>query len=163
MSFVSIFLMNYQKQDDSTQKITLKWVIAIILVVVANASLVIISRIQFEVFGDTYKNEFMVIALAGATVFLLLLGVIFERKRFRSTIKYGILYGAGAGIFNAANNLLALITYNYLPISFTSPVRAGLGMVLSFLMSVILYKEKFNARQVVSAVIGIGAVVLMSL
>ena len=162
MILISLFLMNYNKQEENTQKITLKWVINVILTVVSNAAIAVIGRIQFGLFGDTYKNEFLIISLAGAAISLLILGVIFERNSFKATIKNGIFYGAAAGIFNGINNLLILVTYNYLPISFTSPVKSGLGMVISFLMSIFLYKEKFTRRQLVSAGIGIVAVVLMN-
>ncbi len=162
MILISLFLMNYNKQEENTQKITLKWVINVILTVVSNAAIAVIGRIQFGLFGDTYKNEFLIISLAGAAISLLILGVIFERNSFKATIKNGIFYGAAAGIFNGINNLLILVTYNYLPISFTSPVKSGLGMVISFLMSIFLYKEKFTRRQLISAGIGIVAVVLMN-
>ena len=162
MILISLFLMNYNKREENTQKITFKWVINVILTVVSNAAIAVIGRMQFGVYGDTYKNEFLIISLAGAAISLFILGIIFERNSFKSTIKNGILYGAAAGIFNGINNLLILVTYNYLPISFTSPVKSGLGMVISFLMSIFLYKEKFNRRQLISAGIGVVAVILMN-
>lgn len=162
MILVSLFLMNYQKQEKKGQKITLKWVIYVLLMVISNAAIVIIGRMQFGVFGDEYRNEFLIISLGGAAIYLLIMGLFFERDSLKTTVKYGLLYGAGAGIFNGINNLLALITYKYLPISFTSPVKSGLGMALNFLVSVLLYKEKFSRRQLISAVIGVVAVVLMN-
>ncbi len=163
MIFVSVFLMNYQKQDDtSKEKISFKWIIYVLLVVISNAAITIIGRMQHGLYGDVYKNEFLIISLAGAAISLFVLGAIFERNSFKATIKHGLLYGAGAGMFNGINSLLILITYNYLPISFTSPVKTGLGIVISFLMSVFLYKERFNKHQIISAVIGIVGVVLMN-
>jgi len=162
MVVISLFLMNYNKQNENSQKISIKWVINVILIVVCNAAIAIIGRMQFGVFCDTYKNEFLIISFAGAAISLFVLGIIFERTSFKATIKNGFIYGAVAGIFNGINNLLILITYNYLPISFTSPVKSGLGMVISFLMSIFLYKEKFTRRQLISAGIGIGAVILMN-
>jgi multidrug transporter EmrE-like cation transporter len=38
-----------------------------------------------------------------------------------------------------------------------------MGLVISFLISVLLYKEKFTRRQLVSVVIGIVAVILINL
>ncbi len=163
MIFISIFLMNCQEQDNtSKQKNSFKWIIYVLLVVISNAAITIIGRMQHGIYGDAYKNEFLIISLAGAAISLFIFGAIFERNSFKATIKHGLLYGAGAGIFNGINNLLILVTYNYLPISFTAPVKSGLGIVISFLVSVFLYKERFRKRQLISAGIGILAVVLMN-
>ena len=162
MIMLSLFMMNYQK-DDGGQKITLKWVIYMLLVVASNAIISIIGRMQFGDYGDQFNNEFLIISLGGGALYLFIMGLIFERDSLKSTFKNGFLYGAGAGVFNGINNLLTLVTYNYLAISFTSPVRAGLGMILSFLVSIILYREKFSKRQIISVIIGIVAVILMNL
>lgn len=163
MILLSIFLMNYRKDDGDTQKITLKWVISILLVVLSNVAITIIGRIQFEVYGDTYKNEFLILSLGGATLLLVVLALIFEADSFKTTFKYGLVYGAGAGVFNGAKSLFSLVIYNYLPISFVSPAKAGLGVVFGFLVSMVFFKEKFSCRQIISVFIGIAAVVIMSL
>lgn len=162
MILVSLFLMNYQKQEEKGQKITLKWVFYVLLIVISNAAIAIIGRMQFGVFGNEYNNEFLIISFSGASIYLLVMCLFFERDSVKTTVKYGLFYGAGAGILNGINNLLTLITYKYLPISFTSPVKSGLGMALSLLVSVLLYKERFSRRQLISAVIGVVAVVLMN-
>ena len=162
MILISLGLMNYQKQDSGNQKMSFVWILCVILVIVSNAAITIIGKMQHGAYGDTYNNEFLIISLCGAAVSLFSLGAIFERNSFKPTIKNGLLYGAGAGVLNGINNLLVLVTYNYLPISFTSPVKAGLGIVLSFVVSLLLYREKFTRRQLISVVIGIGAVILMN-
>ncbi|MBR5527699.1 MAG: EamA family transporter [Clostridia bacterium] len=160
---ISLALMNYRKEDNDSQKISFKWVIYVLLIVLSNAAITIIGRMQYGIYGDTYKNEFLIISLAGAAISLFVLGAIFELDNLKVTIKHGFLYGALAGIFNGINNLLVLVTYNYLPISFTSPLKSGLGIVISFLLSALLYKEKFNRRQLASVFMGILAVVLMNI
>lgn len=162
MILISLFLMNYNKENETSQKISVKWIINVVLTVASNAAISIIGRMQFGVFGDTYKNEFLIISLSGAAISLFVLGLIFERNSFKATIKNGFLYGAAAGIFNGINSILIIVTYNYLPISFISPVKSGLSMVLSFLISIFLYKEKFTRRQLISVGIGIVAVILMN-
>lgn len=162
MILVSLALMNYQKSDENDRKVSLKWIVYIVFIVVSNAAIAIIGRMQHGVYGDTYKNEFLIISLAGAAISLFILGAVFERDNFKIIIKRGIPYGAAAGIFNGINNLLILVTYNYLPISFTSPVKSGLCIVISFALSVFLYKEKFTKRQLISVFIGVVAIVLMN-
>ena len=165
--FLSLFLMNYQGKtqegSQDQQKFSFKWIIFVILIILSNALISIISKLKVDNLGTELNNEYLIICYAGASLGLFILGFIFERDNFKSTIKYGFTYGAAAGIFNGINNLLILITYEYLPISFISPVRTGLGMVIAFLLSIFLYKEKFTLRQLVSAGIGIVAVILMNL
>ena len=163
MILLSLSLMNYQKKNDSGQKITLKWIVAVILTIVSNAFITIIGRMQFGEFGDTYTNEFLIISLMGSSIFLFVLGMIFERKYFKNTLKTGLLYGAGAGVCNGINNLIVLVTYNYFPISIASPLKSGLSIVASFLVSLVIYKEKFCKRQIASVIIGIIAVILINL
>lgn len=162
--FLSVFLMKFRKNtDEEKAHISLKWMIFLILTVLSNALIAIIGRIQVGAFGGEYKNEFLMISLAGAAVSLFVLGFILERDKFRATIKSGLLYGMFAGMFNGINNLLILVTYSYVPISISSPIKTGLGMIISFLVSVLLYKEKFSRRQLVSVAIGIVTVVLINL
>lgn len=132
------------------------------LVVISNAAITIIGKMQYEACSDTYKNEFLILSLSGATVILLVMGLIFERSSFKAVIRQGAIYGATAGICNGVYSLLMLITYNYLPISVVSPVKLGFSVVVSFLLSIFLYKEKLSVRQMVRVVVGGIAVVLMS-
>lgn len=161
--FTSIIIMRSGNAGDGKAQISLKWLFFLILTILSNSFIAIIGRMQVGAFDGQYKNEFLMISLAGSAVFLFVFGFIFERDKFRTTIKSGFLYGMFAGVFNGITNLLILVTYNYVPISVSSPLKTGLGMIISFLMSVVLYKEKFSRRQLVSVCIGIIAVVLINL
>ena len=161
---VVAFLIGYQKDDaDEKVNISAKWVLMVVLTVLSNAMISILGRIQVGMFDGEYKNEYLMISLGGAAILLMVLGLIFERDKFVSTVKNGFLYGMFAGMFNGINNFFILVTYSYVPISISSPVKSGLGMVISFVMSVVIYKEKFSRRQLIQVAIGIVAVVLMNL
>ena len=160
----SIYLINTKsKKQDLKQKITLKWIIYVLITVVANALITIIGKEKHIIFGASYNNDFLIISLGGAAIILIVLGIVFERKEFKKTLKYGLIYGMGAGISNGINNLLVLITYNYLSISIVSPIKTGVGMIMNFAVSIFLYKEKFTKRQLISIIIGIISIVLMNL
>ncbi|MBR5460383.1 MAG: hypothetical protein IKV53_05905 [Clostridia bacterium] len=78
-------------------------------------------------------------------------------------VKNGIMFGLAAGAFNGASNYLSLVIYNFVPISVVSPVTTGGGLILSFVISVALYKESFSVRQIVAAIVGIIALVLFKI
>lgn len=162
--FASVFLMRYQKEDaDKKVSISAKWVFMVIMTILSNAFITILGRIQVGMFDGKYKNEYLMISLGSAAVLLIVLGFFFERDKFVSTIKNSFLYGMFAGMFNGINNFLILVTYSYVPISISAPIKTGLGMVITFLVSVIIYKEKFSRRQLIGVATGIVAVVLMNL
>lgn len=160
----SLFLMNYRKrQKNATQEISVRWVIFVLLTVASNAAITVIGKMQHSVFGDVYSNEYLIISYLGAAMFLFIFGVFFERDSIKPALKHGILFGAAAGIFNGINNLLGLLTYSYLPLSFISPVKTGGGIIISFIVSVLLFRERFSRRQYASVIIGIIAVILMNI
>lgn len=162
--FISAFLMKYQKNTDGVErKFSLKWTISVILIVVSNALISILGKMQHSAFADTYKNEYLIVSFVGSAFWLIIMGIIFERDSFKTTIKHGVLYGMSAGLFNGINNLFIIVAYNYFPISFLSPVKTGLSIAISFLVSSFIYKEKFNRRQIIGVIIGVIAVILINI
>lgn len=162
--FLSGFLMRYQKNDSGEKtNLSLKWLIFVLLSAVSNGFITVLQRMQQLQFDKAYDNEFMIISLVGAAVILLALGLVKEREKLASTVKYGSLYGVGAGLLNGATNFSNLAIYLYIPISAATPIRTGVGMVVSFAISIFLYKEKFTKMQFISAIIGIGALILFKL
>lgn len=162
--FVSVFLMQYQKNTDEEKvKFSVKWIISVLLVIISNAAISILGKLQHDAFSDTYKNEYLIVTFIGSALWLIIMGIIFERDSFKPTIKHGLLYGFGAGVFNGINNVLVLVSYNFFTLSFLSPVRTGLGLVISFVVSSLVYKEKFTRRQVIGVILGILAVILINI
>lgn len=151
------------KNKEEEVTISIKWAVYVLLSIFSNAFISIIGRMQFNAFGNTYKNEFSIISLLGATVFLLVLGCCFERDSFKKTFKQGVFYGATAGVLNGIKNLLHLVTFNYFALSELTPISTGIKLVLGFVVSMLIYKEKFSFRQLTGAIIGITAVILMNI
>ena len=81
----------------------------------------------------------------------------------KTPVKTGFLPGAGAGLVNGGKNLALLITNLFVPISILTSARMGLGFVVSFAVSVTLYKEKFTGLQILSVVIGVIALLMFSI
>lgn len=159
--FVSSFCMRYQKKGgNETSQFSVKWLIFVLLSAISNGFIAVLQRMQQLRFDKAYDNEFMIISLVGASIILLVLGLIKEKEKVVSTIKYGSLYGLFAGILNGATNFLNLAIYLFIPISAATPIRTGAGLVTSFLISIFIYKEKFTKMHIVSAVVGIIALVL---
>jgi drug/metabolite transporter (DMT)-like permease len=166
--FLSVFLMRFQKRNPGEEKkgFSAKWLIGVIVTVASNGVIGILQKEQqlaFSVNGiNELKNEYLIITFVGSALWLFVLGFIYERESFVPTVKTGLTYGAVAGLCNGANNLLGLITIQYFDLSFITPFKTGISMIVTFLVSILFYKEKFSLRQYLAVAIGIAAIVLMS-
>ncbi len=166
MIVCAMFLMNYTKKDPTAEKkegaITLKWFVCITVSTVSNGFISIMTRMQQIRFEDACSNEFQMLSIGGSFIFLAIVGLIKDRKNLKYVLKNGTLYGAASGVFNGAKNFLILFIYNYLPISTVSPVKAGLSIIASFVLSIVAYKEKYTLMQKIGVACGAAAVVLLT-
>ena len=162
---VSLYLTKSQKKekDAEAQKVSLKWVICIGLSVVGSGMYSVVCRMQQIAFNNSCTNEFMVIALGFSTSVLVIIGLIKDGKDLGYVLKYGAFWTALAGCANGINNLCSLFLNTMMPISISSPVKAGVRIVVSFLISMFLFKEKFEKRQIVGVALGAAALVLLNL
>lgn len=161
---VSMFMMNYKKTaKPDNKKFSVKWLVMVILTAVSNGLIAVISREQQLHFDSAFDNEFMILSLGGASVFLMIFGILNERKNMSYIAKHGIPYGMLAGFFNGARNFIGLVLYLYIPISIAVPLKTGLGFILSFVISVLLYKEKFTKLQIAGVLIGTASLVMFNL
>ena len=161
MLVVSLYLFRGEK--DNEKSFSLKWVVCILISVIGSGMFSVISRIQQIRFDDLYTNEFMVIALGFSAFLLLVTGIIKDRKNLIYIIKNGSLYALGAGLSNGMTNFCILVVNTLIPISVASPTQSGIKVVLSFLTSIILFKEKFLKRQIVGVLLGFFAVIFLNI
>ena len=108
----------------------------------------VVQRMQQIRFENKTTNEFMVIALGFLSMTSFIMGVIMDRKDCLSILKNGLPFASGAGVSNEITNTLNMLAYTLIPISIVAPTNAGVKIVISFLLSCFLFKEKFLKRQV---------------
>lgn len=182
MVFAAMVLINYKslaKQPkisnagDDTKKstdeaadantVSLKWLLCLMVSVVANGFIVILTKLQQNMFNKICDNEFQIISIGGSFILLTVIGLIVDRDKLATVAKNGILYGGVSGLFNGAKNLITLLILPLLPLSVISPTKTGLGMVVAFLTAIFFYKERYTPLQIVGVALGAGAVVLLAL
>ena len=159
---VSLYFVKGNETGESV-KVTKKWVIYITLSVVFAGVFGILQRQQQIVFHEAYDNEFMIISLAVSALCLLIGGLVKDGKDLKYILRYGGLYAVGAGFSNGATNLLTLYLYTLAPMSFVAPMNAGASIVISFLISKLLFKEKFSKMQYLGVILGGVALILFNL
>ena len=159
---VSLFLVRGEKKG-SEHKISVKWLIAIGITSAGNGILTIVQKMQQLRFDNACNHEFMAISLAISAVVLLCVGIIRDRANIRNTFRYGAPYAVTAGAANGVNNYLSMVINNLIPISISAPVFSGVKIVMSYLISGVLFKERYLRRQIVGVVIGAAALVFLNL
>ena len=166
VSVVAVFLMSYgQKSKDKGRggRISLVWILSVLIVLFSNGFISIIAKEQQKRFDGLHSNEFMVITLLGASVFLLAAGFIAERSSLRGTILQGGLYGMGAGLLNGVKNAANLALILTIPLSVLSPLKKGVNMPLGFAVARFIYKEKYTKLQYISIAFSVLSVILMQI
>ena len=88
---ISLLLINYEKQNGE-RKITLKWAIFVFLAFVGNGVCSTVQKVQQLEFDGAYKSEFMIAALAIASLTLLIISVFTEKKQLVTNLRYGFVW-----------------------------------------------------------------------
>lgn len=160
---ISLFAVNYIKGEKGSQKISKKWIIAIIFAFVGNGMCSTVQKIQQVASEGKFKSELMIGALIITAVMLLPVTVYTEKDKIKNSVKKGWFWAAACGIANGIVNLLVMVLGGRLPISLLFPVISAGGIILSSTVSVLVYKEKLTKIQLAGVIIGIVSIVFLNL
>ena len=84
-----------------------------------------------------------------------------EKEDLAYMIKYGTVYALGAGVANGLTNMLSMVVNTMIAISIAAPLRAGSKIIISFLISTFIFKERFYKRQILGVILGAIGVILL--
>ena len=163
--FVTLFLVR-NRDEKSDKKATFKWLICVLLTFLGNGLCSVIQAAKQDFYGNGGNEIFMVLALLMVTVLLLLVAFLSEkeRKSIRLTVKkswYMMIICGGA---NAIANLLVMFfNKSNVPASLTFPVISGGGLMMVFIYSIVIKKEKFTTVQRIGYLLGAVSLVLMNI
>ena len=134
-----------------------------IAMALSNAMCTIVQREEQVRFAGAYKNEFMLIALLASFVAMLAIGLVRERRDLKTVMKLGAVPAVLTGAANGATNLLVMICTATIATSIFYPVISGGGMVLAYIISVTLFKEKFTTMQKIGILLGVASLVFLNI
>lgn len=159
---ISLALVNIESKGEK-KKITLKWVLYIIPAFFGNGFCSIFQNMHVRKFEGAYSNEFMVTALVISAVVLLVISLFTEKKDLPSNLKKGAFWYLLCGLSNGGVNLLVLVLTNRgLAPSVMFPVISAGGIVISYVISLVFYKEKFSVTQYIGLALGVISIVLLN-
>jgi len=156
----SLVLIN--KKSDSV-KITGKWLIYVFLAFTGNGMCSTVQKMQQVAYDGAYKNEFMIIALAAVVIGLIITSVITERNDAVRCIKLGWYFALGCGVMNGIVNLFIMLLSARMRAALMFPLVSAGGIVITFLVSRFVYKEKLTKAQLVGFALGTASVVLLNI
>lgn len=157
---ISLVLTNKKSEEN---KISFKWIIYVILAFVGNGMCSTVQKMQQVAFEGTYKNEFMIIALAIVAIFMILFSLFTERKEIKHYVNYGWRLAILSGVVNGAVNLFVMILSSRMPVSLMFPLISAGGIIITYLISKFFYKEKLSKTQFIGFIIGIISVVFLNI
>ena len=180
MLLISLYLVNMTKEKKATdelpdavdpdaagqkQKIPAKWYLYAALLFVGNGGVAVAQQAQQRAFPDLYKNSFMFVALALVTVFYLACALVREREDLKDTLRLGALPAVLCGIVNGVTNLIivAMTLSTVVPIFVFFPIVSAGGVLVSYVISVLIFKEKFSAWQKIGILLGLISLVFLNL
>ena len=166
--FISLFLVNIEKKGEE-KKISLKWIIFLLIAFIGNGTCSTVQTIQQDVFiteqnPNGYKSEFMIIALIISFVSIAIVSLISERKDLGKKIITGAHWYIICGLANGLVNLFVIMLANpKYPTSIVFPVISAGGIITSALAGIIIYKEKLSVMQIIGMVLGTASIVFLNL
>ena len=163
---LSLWLTNYRKKsaDAPKEKITLKWIVFVLLAFVGNGMCSTVQKLTPHFLGaDINQNLYMIAALGLSSVVLITASFLTKETNLKATLKIGAPLALLDGLFNGAVNYLAIYLNQFIPASVMFPVLSAGEIILIVPYSLLVRREKFTAAQWVGFGVGVVSVVLLNL
>lgn len=164
---VSLVLVNRQKrQTGQEKKVSLRWLLYVLLAFLGNGLCSVVQAAKQDFYGNAGNGVFMVSAMCLSAV-LLLVAALFSRPPcacLRTTLMRGWHLAMLCGAANGLTNLLVIsLNAAHFPTSITFPVVSGGSILLVFLYSVLVKKERYTPPQYVGYALGAVSLVLLNI
>lgn len=157
---ISLFLVN---KTEKGARFSFKWVLFVLLAFAGNGMCTVVQKLQQNASGGAYKNEFMIVALALVTVFMLVMALLRNRRDLKLCVTSGWHLALVCGLLNGMVNLFVMILSHRMVASLMFPLISAGGLIITYLVSRFVYKEQLTTRQTVGFVFGLAAIVFLNL
>ncbi len=156
---ISLFFIGNIKTGERVSK---KWVLYVVLLFLGNGLCSLVQRLyQIKSNGEN-KAEFMIIALVMIAFAMVVLVLITEKRVSLPKMKNGGVFAISCGLANGAVNMLTMIMAKY-PATIVYPTISAGGIVLTFILSKFIFKEKLSRNQYIGFVTGIISVIVLNI
>lgn len=159
--FVCIVLICPTDKKAEKTNVSPKWFLYVAIGFAGNGLCATIQKMQQLKFDGGYKNEFMIVALFVAAIITFVAG--FNAKELKKDAIGAIKFAPVQGVANGATNLLIMVLTALVPTAVLFPVVMIGATVITFVVSVVFFREKFTVKQICGYLIGVAALVLANI
>ena len=163
---LSLWLTNHRKKtaDTPQEKISLKWLVFVLLGFVGNGMCSTVQKLAPHYLGADVNLTLSTIAALGlSTVVLIAASFLTKETDLKTTLRVGGPLSLFCGLFNGAVNYLAIYLNQFIPASVMFPVLSAGELILIVPYSLLVRRERFNAKQWAGFAVGVVSVVLLNL
>lgn len=163
---LSLWLTNHRKKtsDAPREKFSLKWLVFVLLGFVGNGMCSTVQKLAPHYLGaDVNLTLSTIVALGLSTVVLIAASFLTKETDLKATLRVGAPLSLFCGLFNGAVNYLAIYLNQFIPASVMFPVLSAGELILIVPYSLLVRRERFNAKQWAGFAVGVVSVVLLNL
>lgn len=152
--FVSLLLFSRKSGNKNFSK---SWLVYIAITFLCNGISSVIQKQHQIIYPGLYIKEFTIISFGIIFAFFLLMAVFKKEKPEKGSVKFAL----PAGLAMGGMNFLTLTLSQYMDASVLFPVVTVCSSVFNFIVSMIVFKEKFTTVQLCGILLGVVSVVLI--
>lgn len=157
----SLFLVNAKKEEATVNR---RWLAFALLAFLGNGVCSTTQTVQQLHFDGRYKGEFMFASMLLLSAFFLTVSFLRHRQAALVSLRQGWSAMVTNGLCNGTVNLFVmLLVSGGMAASVMFPVLSGGGLILTTLLSVLVYRERLSLPQYIGLAMGTASVVLMNL
>ena len=157
---ISLFLVN--KKNDKCP-VTLKWLLFVFLSFAGNGFSSTFQKMQQLAFDGGYKSEFMILSLAIVFFIFAVVTLVTNNGNFRSNLYHARFTAIASGAMNGIVNLLVMVLSGMIAVSVMFPLISAGGIIVTYVVSKVFYKEKLTRTQFAGFLTGIASIVFLNI
>lgn len=164
---ISLWLTNHKKSTAKTtnERVTVKWIVYVLLSFIGNGMCATVQKLTPHFVDTNLLNDdlYMCLALGLSTVILLTASLLTKETEVKSSLRISCPLALFCGLFNGAANYLAIYLNQFIPASVMFPVLSAGEIVLVFIYSLLVCRERFNLKQWMGFIVGVISIVMLNL
>ena len=165
-ALVIVMLLLNKKSGNGGQSASARWAVLALIMHLSNAGGIMTQKVCTKTFEDFNSAQFVAIAYFLASVLAFVLFVFLRARNKEGKAPFSgstVLYALGVGLLLCGFQVFYTDSIKALSSAVVMPVQCGLSSVMITLGSVLFFKERLAKKQIAAVLVGIIAVVLISL
>ena len=162
MMIVSLWFLK-GKTPPENKKMTNKWILLALVAFILSGMAGVMEKIHQSTDGAGERMSFVFVACIFMFAFSVIGGFITYKKREKNPVSVVPLLAIPSGLVIGFYSMVNLTLAGKLASIIYYPIANGGAMILTVLVSVIVFREKFDRLRIIGTVVGILGILFLSL